>query len=129
MIGHRISIRQTRALRARIAAGHGTAIELGGGHFHTFPTPGQLLAAASLEGINPAKTERLRAIARAAQEGRLRPRPAARCPRTPRSRSCGPYPGSARVFAQGILYRGAGSVNAVTDDEITRFAVTKGLRA
>ncbi len=71
MIGHRISIRQTRALRARIAAGHGTAIELGGGHFHAFPTPGQLLAAASLEGINPAKTERLRAIARAAQEGRL----------------------------------------------------------
>jgi hypothetical protein len=65
--------------------------------------------------------ERLQALA---LRGVAQPRPAARCPRTPRSRSCGLLPGIGE-FPAGDPYRGAGSVDAVTDDEIIRFAFTK----
>ncbi len=125
VIGHRISIRQTRALRARIAAEYGTAISIDGHRFPAFPAPGQLLAADPLPGINQTKAERLRAIARAAQEGWLEREPLRAMPEDAALAKLQTLPGIGAFFSQGILYRGAGMVDALTDDEITRFAVTQ----
>jgi DNA-3-methyladenine glycosylase II len=131
IIGHRISIKQTRVLRARIAAEAGTTIDVHGEVFSAFPAPGQLLEASTLPGITPTKLDRLRAVAMAAQDGvldrdRLREltpeRALAELQRLP---GIGPF------FAQGILYRGAGIVDGITDDPITSFALTQryGLEA
>jgi DNA-3-methyladenine glycosylase II len=125
VIGHRISIKQTRALRARIAAAHGTPIELDGERFFAFPTPDQLLAAGPLPGINPIKTERLRAIAQAAKDGWLT-REHLRAMREDEALNrLKALPGIGAFFAQGILYRGAGCADALTDDQITTIAVTR----
>ncbi|HEU0315772.1 MAG TPA: hypothetical protein VFR49_00495, partial [Solirubrobacteraceae bacterium] len=111
--------------RARLAAAIGEEVTLAGHAFPAFPTPGRVLAAAALPGIPEAKAERLRAVARAAQDGwlardRLRAAPPARALADLRT-----LPGIGPFFAQGILYRGAGVVDAVTDDDITRFAVAE----
>lgn len=124
VIGHRISVTQTRALRARLAAQHGAVIELDGQRFFAFPTPGQLLDARSLEGINPTKTERLRTIAQTAKEGWLTREQLRAMSEADALAKLKTLPGIGDFFAQGILYRGAGSADALTDDEITRFAVT-----
>jgi DNA-3-methyladenine glycosylase II len=124
VIGHRISIKQTRALRARIAAEHGATVTVAGERFPAFPTPGQLLAAGSLP-LNPTKTERLRGIARAAQEGWLERQQLRAMPDDAALAKLQALPGVGPFFAHGILYRGAGAVDAFTGDEITKYAVTR----
>lgn len=125
VIGHRISINQARALRARLAAERGVAIEVAGGRFSAFPSPAQLLATPSLPGITSTKRERLRAVARAAQAGWLtRRRLRSQSPDTALA-ELRALPGIGAFFAQGILYRGAGMADALTDDPIFRFAVTR----
>jgi DNA-3-methyladenine glycosylase II len=128
IIGHRIQIKQTRVLRARIAARYGTAVSIGGEEFAAFPTPRQLLEAPELPGISATKQERLQSLARATQEG---------LPSRDRLRELAPeralaelqsLPGIGPFFAQGILYRGAGVVDGLSDDAITRFAVTERYR-
>jgi DNA-3-methyladenine glycosylase II len=75
VIGHRISIKQARATRAKLAAELGTLVAVEGQSFHPFPAPAQLLAAPSLPGVSQVKGERLRAIALAAQDGWLARQP------------------------------------------------------
>jgi DNA-3-methyladenine glycosylase II len=125
VIGHGISIKQTRALRARIAAETGTTITIDGEPFHAFPTPAQLLEADALPGISSTKTERLHAIARAAQEAWLSREPLRAMPRDAALTKLQSLPGVGAFFSQGILYRGAGTVDALSGDEITRFAVAR----
>jgi 3-methyladenine DNA glycosylase/8-oxoguanine DNA glycosylase len=125
VIGHRISIRQARALRARIAAEIGATIAIDGHQFAAFPTPTQLLEADRVPGISSTKTERLRAIARAAQDGWLAREPLRAMPRDAALTKLRTLPGVGAFFSQGILYRGAGTVDALSDDEITRFAVAQ----
>jgi len=124
VIGHRISIRQTRALRARLAAELGTAVTIAGERFDAFPAPDQLLAADALPGINPTKTERLRAIARATQEGWLSREPLREMQPEAALAKIQTLPGIGPFFAQGILYRGAGTVDTLTCDPITSHAIT-----
>jgi DNA-3-methyladenine glycosylase II len=125
VIGHRISIRQTRSLRARIAAELGTQFTLQGQRYDAFPTPAQLLAADTLPGINPTKTERLRAIARAAQEGWLTREPLRAMDHEVALAKLQTLPGVGPFFSHAILHRGAGTVDALVADEITHFAVTE----
>jgi DNA-3-methyladenine glycosylase II len=119
IIGHRISIRQTRAIRGRIAAEHGTPFEIGGATFHAFPTPEQLLGAPALAGVSATKRERLNEIARAASwltREELRERADA-------LEALQRLPGVGPFFAQGILYRGAGAQDALTSDAVTQHAL------
>jgi len=73
--------------------------------------------------VAPAKIERLHHVARAALEGtldraRLRSLPEAEALTQLRT-----LPGIGEFFAQGILMRGAGLVDAVTDDDMTPRAI------
>jgi DNA-3-methyladenine glycosylase II len=123
LIGHRITIEQTRRIRQRVAEEAGTAIAVNGNSFHAFPDPRALLRLEAFPGIAPVKVERLHAAARAALEGtldraRLRALPEAEALEQLRT-----LPGIGEFFAEGILMRGAGLVDAVTNDDLTQRAI------
>jgi DNA-3-methyladenine glycosylase II len=146
VVGQRISMRQARAVRARMARELGDPVQLVGGEAahagrgrpleaaqvaadrpleaaHAFPRPERLAALGSFPGLPDEKLARLRGIAAAAQDGRLdrarlRALPVAEAlAELQQLRGVGPF------AAQGILHRGAGLVDAVTDDEVTKEAV------
>lgn len=125
VIGHRISVKQTRALRAQLTAEHGAAIHVEGERFCAFPTPSRLLAISWLAGINASKTERLRAIARAANEGWLTREHLRATPGDAALARLKTLPGIGEFFAQAILHRGAGAADSLPDDQVTRSAVTR----
>jgi DNA-3-methyladenine glycosylase II len=125
VIGHRISIKQARALRARIAEEHGSAISIDGRRYYAFPTPAQLLAVEALPSINQTKLERLRAVALAAQDGWLTRARLRALDHQDALAALRALPGVGAFFAQAIPYRGAGDADALGDDDITRFAVSE----
>jgi DNA-3-methyladenine glycosylase II len=129
VIGHRISIRQDRAMRARLARALGTAIGVDGETFHAFPTPGQLLAAGALPGINQTKAVRLRASAEAAQDGWLTREVLRSMEEGGALGKLQTLPGIGAFFSKGILHRGAGTVDALLDDDITSFAIAEAYGA
>ncbi len=128
VIGHRISIAQGRAIRARLASEHGQAIETPRGTLHAFPSPEALLRLDAFPAIPAAKWPRLHGVAHAAVDGLLdrthlrqtRPDEALRQIRT--------IPGLGEFFSQGVLMRGAGLVDAVSDDVVTKQAVEQAYR-
>ena len=122
VIGHRISIRQGRAIRQAIAVKHGQRIQAGAAVVHAFPSPQVLRGLQSVAGVSAAKLSRLHGIAEAALEGWL-DRSALRAlePQAALEKLC-TLDGIGGFFSQGILFRGAGSADAVTDDEMTRQA-------
>ena len=125
IIGHGISMAQGRAIRTRMADQCGDAVSTASGVRRAFPRPQVLLELDSFPGVAAAKFERLHAAARAAldqklQRDRLRslPEPAALA-------ELRQIPGIGPFFAQGVLMRGAGLVDAVTDDAVSRQAVQR----
>ena len=125
IIGHRISMAQGRAIRARMAEQAGIAIDTPQRSVHAFPSPQRLLELDSFAGLSAAKVERLHGVAQAALDGvldRQRLRALDVDDALARIRT---IPGLGPFFAQGVLMRGAGLVDAVTDDEVTRQAVQR----
>ena len=123
VIGHRISILQTRRIRQRMAEQAGATIEVDGTAFQAFPDPHALLRLESFPGVSPAKIERLRHVARAALEGMLDRARLRSLPELDALTGLRTLPGIGEFFAQGILMRGAGLVDAVTDDDLTPRAI------
>ena len=123
VIGHRISILQTRRIRQRMAEQAGATIEVDGSAFTAFPDPRALLRLESFPSVAPMKIDRLHHVARAALEGTL-DRARLRSLSEPEALTqLRTLPGIGEFFAQGILMRGAGLVDAVTDDDITPRAI------
>ena len=123
VIGHRITILQTRRIRQRMAEEHGASIEVESTAFKAFPEPRALLRIESFPGVAPVKIDRLHHVARAALEGmldRARLRSLAEPDALTQLRT---LPGIGEFFAQGILMRGAGLVDAVTEDDLTPRAI------
>jgi DNA-3-methyladenine glycosylase II len=123
LIGHRITILQTRRIRQRMAEEVGAAIAVDGETFHAFPDPRRLLELQEFPGVPAVKIERLHSAARAALDGildreRLRALPEDQALTLLRTLN-----GIGEFFAQGILMRGAGLVDAVTDDDLTPRAI------
>jgi DNA-3-methyladenine glycosylase II len=63
--------RQMARVREALSAAHGTAFELAGQRWHSFPTPSALLDVREFPGIPEPKLARLHAVAQAAWDGRL----------------------------------------------------------
>ena len=123
VIGHRTTIRQKQALMKRMSQELGEKIEIDGQVFHAYPNPQTLLTLTTYKGLSELKIERLHAVAQAALEGildrdRLRSLPIDQALAKLRSIS-----GIGSFFAQGILHRGAGLVDEVTNDDLTLYAV------
>jgi len=123
LIGHRITIQQTRRLRQKMAEEAGGAIMVDGAKVFAFPNPRALLRIESFPGVARAKVERLHAAARAALDGLLDRRRLRALPEADALEQLQTLPGIGPFFAQGILMRGAGLVDAVTDDDLTPRAI------
>ena len=126
LIGHRISIAQGRAIRRRIAEERGTAIATPAGVRHALPSPAVLLDSTVLPSVPVGKLERLHVAARAALDGQLDRDRLRALPESDVLAELGRLPGVGPFLAQGILMRGAGLVDAVTDDDVTRQAIQRG---
>jgi DNA-3-methyladenine glycosylase II len=123
LIGHRITILQTRRLRAKMAEVAGAAVSVDGQTFHAFPDPHALLRLEEFPGVAGVKIERLHAAARAALDGLLIRDNLRALPESEAIQKLKALPGIGEFFAQAILMRGAGLVDAVTNDDLTPRAV------
>lgn len=125
VMGHRLSIAQTRALRSRLAREHGDAIVIGERTVHALPRPHVLLELDSFGPVAGEKMERVHGVAQAALEGRLdrarlRAMPIEEALADLRSlRGVGPF------IASAIVLRGAGLADEVSADEVTQQAVQR----
>lgn len=123
IIGHRISMKQTRAIRQAMAEQIGEHIHIGKTMFHAFPHPQVLYNLSGFKGVNAEKIQRLHNIAQAALDGLLdrdylRSLPVEQALEKLRSLT-----GIGAFFSQGILLRGAGLRDEITDDDVTKEAV------
>lgn len=123
IIGHRITIKQRRALMERMATDFGEKITAEGETFHAFPLPSALMAIKTYQGLSALKLERLHAVAHAALEGMLDRDHLRQLPVDFALKELRAISGVGPFFAQGILHRGAGLVDDVTNDDITHYAV------
>jgi DNA-3-methyladenine glycosylase II len=123
LIGHRITIQQTRRLRQKMAEAIGAAISVDGEKFFAFPGPRALLEMESFPRVAPVKIERLHAAARSALDGSLDRARLRALPEVEALEQLRTLPGVGEFFAQGILMRGAGLVDAITDDDLTPRAI------
>jgi len=123
IIGHRISMKQGRAIRARMAEDIGTKIDVQGKVFAAFPDPATLLTLSEFPGLNSTKLERLHGVAEAALAGTLDRAYLRQLPAQDAMQTVMRIDGVGPFFAAGIVNRGAGLVDDVTDDDLTKYAV------
>lgn len=123
IIGHRISMKQTRTIRQQMAEQIGEQIHIGETTFHAFPRPQVLQELTSFKGVNAEKIQRLHGIAQAALDGLLDRNYLRSLPVEQALEKLRSLTGIGPFFAQGILLRGAGLRDEVTDDDVTKEAV------
>ena len=123
LIGHRITILQTRRIRQSMAEAAGEAITIDGNVFRAFPDPRALLNLEVFPGVSSVKVERLHGAARAALDGTLDRGHLRSLPEAKALEELRTLAGIGEFFAQGILMRGAGLVDAVTNDDLTPRAI------
>ena len=123
IIGHRISIKQRITIMARLSDDIGEKIFVEGEYFKAFPLPSILLSLQQFRGLNEVKIGRLHAVANAAVNGLLDRKKLREMPLESALSSLRDLPGIGPFFAQGILYRGAGLADTITDDDVSRYAI------
>jgi DNA-3-methyladenine glycosylase II len=128
ILSHRRSIVQARATRARLAEEHGDPVAIDGVTFHAFPRPQRLRAIRAFRGLDPERLARLRGVADAALDGTLDRTRLRRLPVERALTQVRELRGVGEFFAQGILFRGTGIVDDITNDEQLRLAVQRAYR-
>jgi DNA-3-methyladenine glycosylase II len=124
VIGQRISMRQARVVKDRLASTYGDRIEIGGQVVRPFPRPGRLLDASDIAGISRTKVARLHDLARATLDGALDTERLRAMPEADALAELQKLPGIGPWTAQGVLLRGCGVADAVPlVDDISRTAV------
>jgi DNA-3-methyladenine glycosylase II len=124
VIGQRISMRQARAIKDRLAESYGDPIEIGDQTVRPFPRPQRLLDVPSVTGLAQVKVERLHDLAQAAIDGILDTERLRLLPETEALAQLQALPGVGPWTASAILLRGCGVADAVpTVDDISRNAV------
>jgi len=125
VLSHRRSIAQSRATRAALALEHGDRIEIEGRTFHAFPRPQVVRKLRAARGLDAERLVRLRGIADAALDGTLDRRRLRRLSVERALTEIRGLRGIGAFFAQGILFRGAGIVDDITNDEQLRLPVQR----
>ncbi len=123
IIGHRISIKQGRALRQNISQEFGQEIKIGNKSFFAFPNPVVMQRIEKYPGLSGEKIVRLQGVAKAALEGLLDRKYLRSIPVEEALSKICTIRGIGKFFAQGILLRGAGLSDFVTEDDITPQAI------
>jgi DNA-3-methyladenine glycosylase II len=111
--------RQMAQVRDRLAAAHGTAFELAGQRWHSFPTPSALLDVDEFPGIPEPKLTRLHAVAQAAWEGRLDAARLAAMDPAEAMASVRELPGIGPFYAALIVVRACGPADVLVTNEAT----------
>ena len=114
----RVSMRQARAVKARMIAEHGHRLRVGGVEVGCFPDPERLLRIESVPGLSAEKVDRLHGVARAALDGlldcaRLRALGDVAGPESLRA-----IPGIGPFWSSGIYLRGCGIQDVFPDEPI-----------
>jgi DNA-3-methyladenine glycosylase II len=107
----------------RMSQEFGEGIEVAGPFFNAFPLPHTLLSLKRYSGLNETKIMRLHAVAKSALEGLLDRHSLRSMNIDEALTKLQELPGIGPFFAQGILHRGAGLVDAITLDDVSRYAV------
>lgn len=128
VIGHRLSIKQGRAIRQAMAKEYGDKVRVGDDAFYAFPRPEVLKKITTIESVSPAKIPRLHGIAEAALEGWLDRTALRAMPEEEALTKIRSLKGIGEFFSQGILYRGAGLADAVPDDDVTKQAFQRAFK-
>lgn len=123
IIGHRISMQQGRAIRQAMAQEIGEKLQVGDTTLYAFPHPQVLCELTSFKGVNAEKIQRLHGIAQAALDGLLDRAYLRSLPVEQALAKLRSLHGIGDFFAQGIALRGAGFVDEITDDDVTKEAV------
>jgi DNA-3-methyladenine glycosylase II len=123
IIGHRLTMRQGRAIRQALAEALGDKVQLGGQQWTAFPRPQVLRGLTAFSSLSAEKIRRLHGIAEAALDGRLDRAYLRSLPIDRALAELRQLDGIGDFFSQGIHFRGAGVVNDLTNDEVTRQAV------
>ncbi|MFE5164772.1 DNA-3-methyladenine glycosylase family protein [Streptomyces sp. NPDC056697] len=108
VIGHRIRMTQAAAIKARLAERYGRRVQVAGRTLHAFPTPPVLRAITRIPGLTEVKTERLHALAEAADAGELDAARLRAMPVDDALTALRTLPGIGPFSAELILIRGAG---------------------
>ncbi len=128
IIGHRISMAQARAIRQAMARQLGDKVSVGATELYAFPRPQVLAALASFPGVSDVKIQRLHGVAQAALDGLLDRDTLRSLPQAEALEKLQALDGVGPFFAQGILMRGAGLADAVTDEDTLKEAVQAAYR-
>ena len=124
VIGQRISMRQARVVKDRLAEAYGDPVEIDGRTVRPFPRPQRLLEVPSVTGLAQVKVERMHDLARAAIDGVLDTERLRMLPEAEALAQLQALPGVGPWTASGILLRGCGVADAVPlVDDISRNAV------
>lgn len=109
--------RQMARVREALSAAHGSAFELAGQRWHSFPTPSALLDVREFPGIPEPKLARLHAVAQAAWDGRL---DAARLAATDPDQAMAEVrelPGIGPFYAALVVVRACGLADVLVSNE------------
>lgn len=123
IIGQRISIKQRQAIQKRMSEELGASTTINDREFFAFPQPQQILDLKEFAGLNTTKLERLHGIAQAALDGKLTRKYLLELSEDDALTYLTSLNGIGPFYASGILFRGAGVVNEITDDRLTKYAV------
>lgn len=118
IIGHRLAVRQAAALGVRIAAEHGTALDVGDHLMHAFPGPDRLADLPAVRGLSERKIEQLRALGQAATDGRFSTARLRAMERAEAMAHLQQLPGIGPFSAELIMLRGAGDPDAFPRTEL-----------
>jgi DNA-3-methyladenine glycosylase II len=125
LIGHRISIKQRRAIMQRLSEEHGDQFVVEGKIFYAFPDPQTLLSIQEIKGLNAEKILRIHRAAQAALDGLLDREYLRSLPIEDALKKLLSLRGVGDFFSQAILFRGAGIVTVATNDANTLQTVQK----
>jgi DNA-3-methyladenine glycosylase II len=117
-MSQRISMRQAARVKAGLIAAHGTRLSVAGEEVSCFPTPGQLAGVDSIAGLNAEKVDRLKAVARAALDGKLDPDRLRQLGDEAGPASVRDIPGIGPFWSSGIYLRGCGIVDVFPDEPL-----------
>ena len=124
VIGQRISMRQARVVKDRLAEAYGDPVQIGDRVVRPFPPPERLLEVPAVTGLSQMKVGRLHDLARAALDGALDTERLRSMPEADALAHLQTLPGVGPWTASAILLRGCGVADALPlTDAISRTAV------